>query len=112
VSLDLAHAFRVARQLQKDGDAWLVGLLHDVLEDTDLKADDLIVSGVPAHVVDAVVALTKRPDEPYAGYIERVRANELARRVKLVDLQDNLAHLDGREKQLRLRYEGALRKLA
>jgi hypothetical protein len=112
VSLDVAHAFRVAGQLKGDGDAWLVGLLHDVLEDTDLNADDLIASGVPSHVVDAVVALTNGPDEPYADYIERVRANELARRVKLVDLQDNLAQLDDGEKRLRLRYQGALRKLS
>jgi (p)ppGpp synthase/HD superfamily hydrolase len=112
MSLDVAHAFRVAGQVKGDGDAWLVGLLHDVLEDTDLDADVLIDSGVPSHVVEAVVALTKGHDEPYAGYIERVRANELARRVKLADLQDNLAHTDEREKALRLRYESALRKLS
>jgi (p)ppGpp synthase/HD superfamily hydrolase len=111
VSLDLAHAFRFARQLQNDGDAWLVGLLHDVLEDTDLNADVLIVSGVPSHVVEAVVVLTKRPDEPYDRYIERIRANELAHCVKLADLRDNLAQLDEGEESLRRRYEGALRKL-
>ena len=111
MSLDVAHAFRVARQFKDDGDAWLVGLLHDVLEDTDLNADHLIASGVPSHVVEAVVALTKSPDEPYARYIERVSGNELARRVKLADLQDNLAQL-GETEKLRLRYEGALRKLS
>jgi (p)ppGpp synthase/HD superfamily hydrolase len=61
VSLDIAHAFRVARQLSDDGDAWLVGLLHDVLEDTDLNAAFMIASGVPSHVVEAVVVLTKHP---------------------------------------------------
>jgi (p)ppGpp synthase/HD superfamily hydrolase len=112
VSLDVAHALRVARQLQDDGDAWLVGLLHDVLEDTDLTADDLVASGVPSQVVEAVVVLTKRPDEPYDRYIERIAGNELARRVKLADLRDNLAQTDERERPLRLRYEGALRKLS
>ena len=111
MSLDVAHAFRVARQLKDDGDAWLVGLLHDVLEDTDLNADVLIDSGVPSHVAEAVVVLTTGPDEPYVRYIERVRANDLARRVKLVDLRDNLAQLDEGEEALRQRYEGALRKL-
>jgi (p)ppGpp synthase/HD superfamily hydrolase len=112
VSLDIAHAFRVARQLSDDGDAWLVGLLHDVLEDTDLNAEFMIASGVPSHVVEAVVVLTKGPDEPYDSYIERILTNELARRVKLADLQDNLAQMDEREKPLRIRYEGALQKLS
>lgn len=112
MSLDIAHAFRVARQLKDDGDAWLVGLLHDVLEDTDLNADDLLASGVPSHVVEAVVVLTKEPDEPYDRYIERVRDDELARRVKLADLQDNLAHTEENEKPRRQRYESALRALS
>jgi (p)ppGpp synthase/HD superfamily hydrolase len=112
VSLDIAHAFRVAGQLKDDGDTWLVGLLHDVLEDTDLNADVLIASGVPSRVVEAVVVLTKRPDEPYARYIERVSTNKLARRVKLADLHDNLEHLDEGEQALRTRYESALRKLS
>jgi (p)ppGpp synthase/HD superfamily hydrolase len=112
VSLDIAHAFRVARQLKDDRDAWLAGLLHDVLEDTDLNADDLVASGVPSRVVETVVVLTKRPDEPYDRYIERIRADELARRVKLADLQDNLVHTDEKEKPLRLRYENALRTLS
>jgi len=36
--------------------------------------------------------LTRRNGEPYAAYIERVAADPLARRVKLADLADNLAH--------------------
>ena len=112
MSLDVAHAFRVARQLQDDDDAWLVGLFHDLLEDTELNAEVLLASGVPSRVVEAVVVLTKRPDEPYARYIERVCANDLARRVKVADLQDNLAQIEEGEKQLRLRYESALRKLS
>jgi (p)ppGpp synthase/HD superfamily hydrolase len=112
VSLDIAHAFRVARQLKDDGDAWLVGLLHDVLEDTELTAEDLSASGVPSHVVEAVAVLTKRPDEPYAHYIERVSASKLARRVKRADLRDNLAQTDESENALRLRYKNALRKLS
>jgi hypothetical protein len=42
-----------------------------VLDDTDLSADDLLASGVPSRVVEAVVVLTRRPVEPYDRYLGR-----------------------------------------
>ena len=67
-------------------------------------------------VVDAVVALTRRPRQTYEEYIEQVAGNALARQVKLADLADNLAN------NMRLarrpdvmarieRYERAIRRL-
>jgi hypothetical protein len=67
-------------------------VLHDVLEDTTLTVDDLLNSGLPRTVVDAVVVLTHRPEDSYDEYIEGVANNELARTVKLADLADNLAN--------------------
>lgn len=67
-----------------------VALLHDVLEDTALTAADLAGIGFPPEIVEAVVCLTKRRDEEYAAYIERVCKNRLASAVKLADLTDNM----------------------
>ncbi len=66
-----------------------VGLLHDLIEDTKWTEEDLRKE-FPDDVVDAVVALTKVDGENYEQYIQRVMANELAIRVKISDLKDNM----------------------
>jgi (p)ppGpp synthase/HD superfamily hydrolase len=49
-----------------------VALLHDVLEDTDLRADELRTLGIPVAVVDAVELLTRDKQTPYDIYIDRM----------------------------------------
>jgi ppGpp synthetase/RelA/SpoT-type nucleotidyltranferase len=68
----------------------VVGLLHDIIEDTEITADDLMSEGFTPEVIAAVELLTKRPGEDYFSYIERVATNPLAVRVKLVDLEHNM----------------------
>lgn len=70
-----------------------VALLHDVVEDTPLTCDDLSVTGFPYAVVNAVHAITKVKGESYAVYIQRVAENDIARRVKIADLNHNLKSL-------------------
>ncbi len=70
-----------------------VALLHDVIEDSDITADDLLKEGVPEHIVAAVSLLTKPKyiEMTYKKYLVEVKANELARRVKIADMLSNLA---------------------
>jgi hypothetical protein len=96
--------------------AQMTAVLHDVLEDTNLTVDDLLSSGVPRTVIDAVVVLTHRREDSYDQYIERVAENECARIVKLADLADNLANNQRlprtRDVVARInRYERAMRRL-
>ena len=67
----------------------VIGLLHDLIEDTDWTAEDLRKE-FPDDIVDAVVALTKVDGISYDDYIDGVMANELATYVKLSDLKDNM----------------------
>lgn len=87
----LFHVFRVALAVETEEER-AVAALHDVLEDTSVTLGDLVDAGLSADVVAAVFALSriKRYGETYSEYIERVAANDLARRVKLADLADNL----------------------
>jgi (p)ppGpp synthase/HD superfamily hydrolase len=85
--------------------AWL----HDLLEDTPTTADDLLAAGLSPAVVEAVVALTHARNEPYTAYILRVRANPIARKVKIADMLDNLSG-DPTERQI-LKYEKGLKLL-
>ena len=70
-------------------EAQIVAVLHDVIEDTSVTADDLRHAGFSEKVVAAVVCVTHQKNESYADYVVRCKGNEVARRVKLADLTDN-----------------------
>jgi hypothetical protein len=72
--------------------AQMASVLHDVIEDTDVTIDDLVEAGYSAAVVTAVDCLTHRGDETYEDYIDRVARDDVARRVKIADLEANLAN--------------------
>ena len=67
-----------------------VALLHDVIEDSEFTATDLLTSGIPSTVVKAVECLTKKQGEDYESFIERVLENKLAAKIKKVDIEDNI----------------------
>ncbi len=68
----------------------IVGALHDLIEDTKIRMVDLSNEGFSENIIDAVHALTKLDNEDYDHYIQRVMRNDLAVRVKLNDLTDNM----------------------
>lgn len=70
----------------------MAAVLHDVVEDTDVELGNLADAGFPEAVVAAVDSLTRRLGESYDGYIERLAANGVARRVKVIDLRRNLSN--------------------
>jgi (p)ppGpp synthase/HD superfamily hydrolase len=85
----ILHPLRVMLRVHTDAER-MAAVLHDVVEDTPWTLDDLRARGFPPEVLDAVDALTRRPDEPYEALVERAAAHPVARRVKLADLEDNL----------------------
>lgn len=86
----ILHLLRVMLR-QSDPFSRQVGVLHDLFEDTELTLDDLRSRGFAKEVVDAIDALTHREDEAYYEYVLRVAKCDLARPVKLADLEDNYA---------------------
>jgi (p)ppGpp synthase/HD superfamily hydrolase len=85
----LRHVMRVAERGRND-DERIVGLLHDVVEDTDWTFDDLRKEGFPEYMIQALDCLTKRDGEPYDQFVERTKGSKLAIAVKLNDLEDNM----------------------
>ena len=84
------HVMRVM-QAGRTNDEKIVGVLHDLVEDTDWTFDKLLEVGFPPHIVDALRCVTKiSDDEPYEQFIERVKTNPLAVAVKINDLTDNM----------------------
>ena len=82
------HPLRVMMRVEGE-EAQIVAVLHDVIEDTSVTADELRHLGFSEKIVAAVLCVTHRKDESYADYVVRCKGNEIARRVKLADLEDN-----------------------
>lgn len=68
----------------------IVAVLHDVIEDTPHTLAELQSLGYPVAIIEAIECLTHRDNETYEQYIQRLKGNELARKVKLADLEDNM----------------------
>lgn len=68
----------------------IVGMLHDILEDT-LCPVDILKIHFSTEIVNAVLALTRRPGESRIDYYARVKANPIALVVKVEgDIPSNL----------------------
>ena len=70
--------------------AKIVGVLHDILEDTDITRNDLLNYGFSEDIVSAVEILTKPKNKKYMEYIDNIKSNNIARTVKLIDLKHNM----------------------
>ena len=84
------HPMTVAANVGENISAVIVALLHDVAEDTALTVDDLREK-IPLtdDEFDALKLLTHDEKISYEDYVKRIRANDLARAVKISDLKHN-----------------------
>ena len=85
----ILHPLRLMAKMETE-EEMAVALLHDVIEDSDYKAEDLLDNGIPVNVVNAVQYLTKNKGENYDLFIDRVLENKLAAKVKKADIEDNI----------------------
>ena len=86
----IGHPLRVMG-MGKTEEEKIVGVLHDVVEDTGWTFDALEAEGFSKEVLDALKCVTKKSEnENYDDFIERVKKNPLAVAVKINDLTDNM----------------------
>jgi (p)ppGpp synthase/HD superfamily hydrolase len=83
----ILHPLRVMAQMATDQER-IVALLHDAVEDSPVTLAE-IEARFGGRISAAVDAVTKRERENYDTYLARVKADEIARNVKLADLKDN-----------------------
>ena len=79
----IKHPIRVADKFNDDFKK-TIAILHDVLEDTD---QDL--SMFPQEVLSVLDVLTKKDN--YFTYIDNISKNDIAREIKIADIEDNLS---------------------
>jgi (p)ppGpp synthase/HD superfamily hydrolase len=85
------HVLRVMFRL-RDVDGRIVGVLHDLAEQTEVTLERLKELGYPDRIIEAVDHLTWRKEqESYEQYIKRLKSNSLATTVKKQDIKDHLA---------------------
>ncbi len=85
----ILHPLRVMLRMKTE-EEMTAAILHDVIEDTQHTLQELRDAGYSEAVVEAVDALTRRDNESYEEFTQRVKQNPMARRIKLADLEDNM----------------------
>jgi (p)ppGpp synthase/HD superfamily hydrolase len=96
----ILHCLTVMNGVAQHGhEVMMIGVMHDLIEDTDVTDDDLRVMGFSERVVKGVVTMTHLPDEDYMTYIKRISENPDAVLCKREDLTHNSSIL--RMKSLR-----------
>ena len=75
-----AYIFHPIRVMMRccSPEAKIVGLLHDVVEDTPVTFEELEAEGFSKEVLAALRLLTHASEVPYADYIEHVKTNSIA----------------------------------
>lgn len=86
----ILHPLRVMFALATE-DERIVGMLHDVVEESDWTLDRLADEGFSSTVIAGVEAVTRSPDDlDYPAFVARAASHPIGRAVKRADLTDNL----------------------
>ena len=90
------HCRRVALKGRSPEEV-ILGFLHDVIEDTtepDKYNYEMLrdTFGFPEDILKSLQLITRDKKEPYFDYIRKVKQDELARAVKLHDIEDHLTY--------------------
>lgn len=113
----ILHPLRLMNKF-KQTDLQIIALLHDVVEDSDFTIENLRQSGFSELILEVIECLTKRENENYDGFIERIRKNAFATQVKIADIKDNLdlsrlsGELTAKDVERILKYHKALKTLS
>ena len=88
----ITHPIAVAEILKEQGfseEYLIAGLFHDLLEDTDATEEEILALG-GKDVLEAVKLLTKTEGYVMSEYIQNIKANPIAFKVKAADRLHNL----------------------
>ena len=83
---------RFVSDAQPTEDGKIVGLLHDLIEDTDASIFELQQVGFSDRILYSLLLLSKTKGTPYPEYIDKIilSNDEVAIRVKEADMRNNM----------------------
>ena len=90
----ILHPLRVMMSLDTEQEM-IVGVLHDVVEDSEWTFDVLKTDGFSDEIIEALKSVTKMAsekgtDDGYFQFVKRAKQNPIGAKVKIADLKDNL----------------------
>jgi len=110
----IRHPLRIMQQMETPQER-VVAVLHDIVEDTEYTPA-MIEEEFDKEIRDAIVGLTKQDGESYFEFVERASANDLAQKVKIADIEDNmdltrLSEVSEKTVERQMKYHRALQQL-
>ena len=81
------HPIHVAEQMDTETEC-IVALLHDVVEDTNITFEEL-EKEFPYQIIKTLKLLTHDKSVDYMKYIETIKNDPIARKVKIADIMHN-----------------------
>ncbi|MBM4112819.1 MAG: HD domain-containing protein [Phycisphaerae bacterium] len=112
----ILHPIRVMMSLSSV-DERIVGVLHDVVEDSPWTFEALTNEGFSSVVIEALRSVTKLDGEVYEDFVLRASRNIIGAKVKLADLTDNsdisrIANPTDKDYKRLEKYQRAIRMLS
>ena len=84
------HCLKVMHYIKSDDEELqCIALGHDLVEDTDVTYHQLREMGFSERIIEGIYSMTKQPGRTQEEYLEQVKSNPDAIRVKLADLRHN-----------------------
>ena len=88
----LAHPLHLAEQMDTEAEI-CAALLHDVLEDSSITAEELVARGIPETAVNAILLLTHEEGVPYLDYVKAIQNGDYGSKTPVNDHDVALARL-------------------
>lgn len=86
----ILHPIKVMHYLKTtDMQLMAIGIMHDLIEDTETTFEDLVEHGFSERVIKGVRAVTKVDGQSEEEYLNGIKMNIDAVKVKLADLRHN-----------------------
>lgn len=97
---------------QKNIDAKIIGLLHDILEDTDTTEQELKLWGIPESIIKEIKLLTRVQGQNYKEYIAKIKTEGSldVLSVKLADLEHNMDISRVKDDDMRVKVKNLIEK--
>jgi len=87
----ILHPIRVMMSVSSQPEK-IVAVLHDVLKNTRINLSNLEYL-FPVEILSSIELLTKVKSEKYSDYIKKLVMDDIARKVKIADLEDNMNNI-------------------
>ena len=85
----ILHPLRVMLKMDNE-DEMVPAVLHDILEDTTITENRLLEEGISDESIAIVKLLTRNYNDDYLSYVQKIKSNKIASKIKKADITDNV----------------------